>query len=93
MRVMLGLSGVPGGLLPEVAVFFVKLVLTVFGFSVVKCTLQFPYQNEGQSIGTPITEIINQKLIYLLFRMRVVQLVDALAFFPAVNPDIPIVAS
>lgn len=50
-------------------------------------------RTEGQSIDTPITEIIKQKLIYLLFRMRVVQLVDALAFFPAVNPDIPIVAS
>lgn len=37
-------------------------------------------RTEGQSIDT-------------LFRMRVVQLVDALAFFPAVNPDIPIVAS
>ena len=50
-------------------------------------------RTEGQSIDTPITEIIKQKLMYLLFGMTVVQLVDALAFFPSPDPDVPIVTT
>jgi hypothetical protein len=49
-------------------------------------------RTESQCIDTPITEIIKDKTIYLLFRM-VVELMNTFPSSPAPNPDVAIVAT